>query len=189
MLESMTNPKSVRELFQIWREDLQAHRGEWSTPGFQAIALHRFGNYRMNLPRGWRAPLTITYNVLFTFVRNVYGVEVPYSAKIGRRVVLEHAQGGIVVHGDTVIGDDCHIRQGCTLGNRYLDRPRDAPKVGNGVNIGAGAKILGDVHIGDDANIGANAVVINDVPTGQTAVGPKAHLLDQVYAVSGVFKA
>lgn len=174
-----TNPKSLRDLIQIWREDLKAHRGDLSSPGFHAIALHRFGNYRMNLKRPWRAPLTLTYNALFVLVRNVYGVEVPYSAKIGRRVVLEHAQGGIVVHGDAEVGDDCYLRQGCTIGNRYLDRAMDAPKIGDGVNIGAGAKVLGNVRIGARASIGANAVVIDDVPAGMTAIGPKAHLLKQ----------
>jgi serine O-acetyltransferase len=173
-----TNPTSLRDLVQIWREDLEAHRGDLSSPGFHAIALHRFGNYRMNLKRPWRAPLTLTYNTLFTLVRNVYGVEVPYSAKIGRRVVLEHAQCGIVVHGSTEIGDDCYLRQGCTLGNRHLDRPDEAPKIGAGVNIGAGAKILGNVRIGDGARIGVNAVVIHDVPAGRTAVAPEARLLD-----------
>ena len=77
--------------------------------------------------------------------RNGYGIEIPYSAKIGRRVVIEH-QSGIVIHGNCEIGDDCVIRQGCTLGNKTLDRPFDAPKLGRRVNVGAGAKILGAVR-------------------------------------------
>ena len=98
------------------------------------------------------------------------------SAKIGRRLVIEHS-GAIVVHGKTVIGDDCIIRQGVTIGNRRLDRPMDAPHIGNRVNIGAGAKILGAVRIGDDAEIGANAVVIADVPAGAIAVGVPARIV------------
>ena len=70
-----------------------------------------------------------------------------------------------------VIGDDCVLRQGVTLGNRYLDRPGDAPVLGRRVNVGAGAKLLGPVQIGDDAVIGANAVVLHDVPAGATVVG------------------
>lgn len=174
-----TSPKSLRDLFEIWHEDLRAHRGELMSPGLHAIALHRFGNYRLSLKRPWRAPLTLTYNALYILVRNVYGVEVPHTAKIGHRVVLEHAQAGIVIHGAAEIGDDCYIRQGCTIGNRYLDRPKDAPKISAGVNIGAGAKVLGDVRVGAGAKIGANAVVLDDVPAGMTAVGPKAYLLDQ----------
>jgi serine O-acetyltransferase len=95
---------------------------------------------------------------------------VPYSATIGRRVVIEH-QSGIVIHGNSVIGDECVIRQGCTLGNKTLDRPHDAPRLGNRVNVGAGAKILGAVTVGDDAVIGANSVVLKDVPAGMIAVG------------------
>ena len=76
--------------------------------------------------------------------------------------MIEHF-GGIVVHGSSVIGDDCIIRQGVTIGNRRLDDPLGAPTLGSRVNVGAGAKILGRVTIGDDVNIGANAVVITDI--------------------------
>jgi serine O-acetyltransferase len=91
-------------------------------------------------------------------------------------VVIEH-QSGIVIHGNCVIGNDCHIRQGCTMGNKTLERPFDAPRLGNGVNVGAGSKILGAVTIGDGASIGANAVVVKDVPAGATAVGIPAKIL------------
>ncbi|MCB1625177.1 MAG: serine acetyltransferase, partial [Pseudomonadales bacterium] len=88
----------------------------------------------------------------------------------------EH-QGAIVIHGSAVIGDDCVIRQGVTLGNRYNDRPREAPQLGKGVNVGAGAKLLGAITIGDHATIGANAVVLNDVAPGDTVVGIPARPL------------
>jgi serine O-acetyltransferase len=117
------------------------------------------------------------YRALFRKIRNTYGIELPYSAKLGRRVIIEH-QSCIVIHGDCVIGDDCIIRQGVTLGNRYLDQPFDAPKLGSRVNVGAGAKIFGNVTIGDDANIGANAVVLCDVPVGATAVGIPAKIIN-----------
>ena len=109
-------------------------------------------------------------------MRNRYGIELPYSAKIGRRVIVEH-QSGIVVHGNAEIGDDSIIRQGVTLGNKTMDRPADAPVLGRGVNVGAGAKILGAVRIGDCAQIGANAVVLSDVPAGMVAVGVPARVL------------
>ena len=89
---------------------------------------------------------------------------------LDRRVVIEH-QSGIVIHGNCEIGDECVIRQGCTLGNKSLDRPFDAPKLGKRVNVGAGAKILGAVTVGDGATIGANSVVLRDVPAGMIAVG------------------
>jgi serine O-acetyltransferase len=73
------------------------------------------------------------------------------------------------------------IRQGVTIGNRYLDRPMEAPVLGNRVIVGAGAKILGNVCIGDDVSIGANAVVLMDVPANSIAVGVPARIV----AVSG----
>jgi serine O-acetyltransferase len=93
--------------------------------------------------------------------------------ELGRRVVIEH-QGAIVVHGYAQIGDDCVIRQGVTIGNRYMGAPFDAPRLGDRVEVGAGAQILGAVTVGDDARIGAGAVVLDDVPRGATAVGVPA---------------
>jgi len=116
------------------------------------------------------------YKSLYRKVRNGYGIDLPYTVKLGRRVVIEH-QNGIIIHGYSEIGDDSIIRQGVTLGNRYLDRPFDAPKLGDRVNVGAGAKILGKVTLGDGASVGANAVVLCDIPAGQTAVGIPAKVL------------
>lgn len=123
-----------------------------------------------------RAPLSVLYRTLFRGVRNFYGIELPYTAQIGRRVIFEH-QHGIVVHGATVIGDDCIIRQGVTLGIRTLDKLGDAPILGKKVNVGAGAKVIGNVRVGDGANIGANAVVLEDVPARGLAVGVPARVV------------
>lgn len=164
-------------LWQLLKEDWIAHGRDWTKPGFRAVAVHRFGVWRMKIkPLLLRAPLSILYRMLFRKVRNHYGIELPYSVQLGRRVIIEH-QGAIVIHGDCTIGDDCIIRQGVTLGNRYLDRPFDAPKLGNRVNVGAGAKIFGNVQIGDRTNIGANAVVLCDVPAEATAVGIPARII------------
>jgi serine O-acetyltransferase len=103
-------------------------------------------------------------------------VELPSGAKIGRRVMIEH-QVGIVIHGWAAIGNDCIIRQGVTLGNRHMDAPSDAPVLGQRVNVGAGAKLLGRIQIGHDAGIGANSVVLCDVPLAGTAVGTPARVL------------
>lgn len=83
----------------------------------------------------------------------------------------------IIIHGYSTIGKDSIIRQGVTLGNRYVDRPLDAPQLGARVNVGAGAKMLGLVTIGDGASIGANAVVIKDIPEEKTAVGIPAKII------------
>jgi serine O-acetyltransferase len=157
-------------LFALIKEDWIAHGRDWTRPGFRSMAVYRFGVWRMKWKQPLRAPFSIIYRWMFRRCRNHYGIEVPYSARIGRRVVIEH-QSGIVIHGNSEIGDECIIRQGCTLGNKSLDRPNDAPKLGKRVNIGAGAKILGAVTVGDDAIIGANSVVLKDVPPGMIAVG------------------
>lgn len=165
-------------LWQQIKEDWIAHGRDWTKPGFRAVAVHRFGVWRMGIePKLLRAPFSILYRAMFRHVRNVYGIELPYTVQLGRRVIIEH-QGAIVIHGQTVIGDDSVIRQGVTMGNRYLDRPTEAPRLGKRVNVGAGAKILGAVTLGDDANVGANAVVLKDVPPGKTAVGIPAKIID-----------
>lgn len=163
--------------WQQIKEDWVAHGRDWTKPGFRAVAVQRFGVWRMTIkPLLLRAPLSILYRSLFRKIRNSYGIELPYTVQLGRRVIIEH-QSGIVIHGYCSIGDDSIIRQGVTMGNRYLDRPFDAPKLGKRVNVGAGAKIFGNVTIGDDVNIGANAVVLSDIPPGKTAVGIPAKII------------
>ena len=159
------------------REDLATHQHDWTRPGFRALAVHRFGNWRMGIrPKVLRAPLSVGYRAMERFCRNYYGIELPYSAKIGRRVVVEH-QGDIVVHGSAVVGDECVLRQGVTIGARTREEHAEAPVLGKGVDVGAGAKILGAVHVGDGASIGANAVVLADVPDGGLAVGVPAKVI------------
>lgn len=164
-------------LRQQIKEDWIAHGCDWTKPGFRAVAIQRFGAWRMKIkPKLLRAPFSILYRALYRKVRNTYGIDLPYTVHLGRRVIVEH-QGAIVIHGNCSIGNDSIIRQGVTLGNRYLDRPSEAPKLGDRVNVGAGAKILGKVTLGDDVNIGANAVVLSDIPSGKTAVGIPAKII------------
>lgn len=183
MVDQAVEPSEIESseasltLWQQIQEDWKAHGRDWTKPGFQAVAIQRFGVWRMSIePILLRAPFSIFYRSLYRKARNTYGIDLPYTVQLGRRVIIEH-QGAIVIHGDCVIGDDCIIRQGVTLGNRYLDRPLEAPVLGDRVNVGAGAKILGQVHLNDDVNIGANAVVLIDVPAGETAVGIPAKVL------------
>ena len=161
-----------RQIAADWR----AHGRDWTRPGFRTLAVYRFGVWRMGVgPKPLRLPLSMLYNAAFRYCRNIYGIELPYTAQIGQGVVIEH-QGGIVIHGSTVIGDRCIIRQNCTLGVRTLDRLGDAPILGDDVHIGAGAVILGRVRIGTGAAIGANAVVLKDVPPGALAIGVPAEI-------------
>jgi serine O-acetyltransferase len=98
------------------------------------------------------------------------GIEIHPGAKIGQRLVIDHGMG--VVIGETAeIGDDCIIFHGVTLGGVKFDLTKRHPTVGNRVLIGAGAKVLGPIHIGDNARIGANAVITRSVNPGETAVG------------------
>ncbi len=168
------------DLLTLIREDYVSHGRDWTRPGFRAIAVYRFGVWRMRIDnRLLRAPLSFIYRRLFIRIRNRYGIELPYSAQVGRRVTLEHSHS-IVIHGNSVIGNDCYIRQGCTLGNKSLDAPFDAPVLGDRVNVGAGAKLLGRVLVGDDATIGANSVVVKNVPSGAVAMGIPATILRKV---------
>ncbi|MBN8842317.1 MAG: serine acetyltransferase [Sphingomonadales bacterium] len=164
----------------LWKqvaEDLRAHGGEWTRPGFRAVAVHRFGVWRMTVRTTvLRAPLSILYRWGYRHCRNVYGIELPYTVRLGRRVIFEH-QGGIVVHGSSAIGDDCIIRQNCTLGIRRMDALDDAPTLERGVSVGAGAVILGAIRLGENAQVGANAVVLSDVPPGSLAVGVPAKIV------------
>ncbi|MCW2349562.1 serine O-acetyltransferase [Sphingobium sp. B12D2B] len=165
---------SFKDMCQLVREDYAAHGREWTRPGFRTLFWHRFGNWRMTVrSKLLRAPLSMIYRWGYRHCRNVYGIEIPYTATIGRGVIVEH-QGGIVVHGASIIGDGSIIRQNCTLGLRSLQRLDEAPIIGRNVNIGAGAVIMGCVTIGDGAAIGANAVVMTDVPPGALAVGVPA---------------
>jgi len=180
----VTPVSELVRLVALAREDLDAHGRDWSRPGFQALLVHRFGAWRMSIgSRKLRAPFSICSRALFAAVRNFYGIEIPFSARIGRRVVFEH-QHGIVVHGNSVIGDDCIIRQGVTLGIRRMDRLTEAPVLGRGVSVGAGAKILGRVYVGDNADIGANAVVLEDVPARALAIGVPARNISRDAAPS-----
>ena len=173
MTEDSRAPSLVAQIVEDWK----ANGRDWTKPGFQALAVHRFGNWRMCIgPKLLRGPFSVLYRALYVGVRNFYGIELPYTARVGRRVVVEH-QGDIVIHGHSSLGDDCVVRQGVTLGNRSQTEPFAAPRLGNRVNVGAGAKILGEVIIGDDAQIGANSVVLTDVPPGRLAVGVPARLV------------
>ena len=104
------------------------------------------------------------------------GIEIHPGATIGRRVFIDHGMG--VVIGETaVIGDDCTLYHGVTLGGTSWNKGKRHPTLGRNVVIGAGAKVLGPIHVGDGAKIGSNAVVVREVPPGATAVGIPARIV------------
>lgn len=112
------------------------------------------------------------YLVLEKAVQVLAGIELPCEVEIGKNFVIDHF-GGIVISGYARFGNDCRIRTGCVVGLALVENPC-APQIGNNVDIGAGAKLLGSIRIGNNVRIGANAVVIADVPDDSVAVGVPA---------------
>jgi serine O-acetyltransferase len=108
-------------------------------------------------------------------IRILFACWLPHTATIGRRTVLGYGGLGIVVHGEAQIGDDVHIDQCVTIGGNATEY--GVPTIGDGVYIGAGAKILGPVIIGSNTVIGANAVVVTDIPSNCLAVGVPARVI------------
>jgi serine O-acetyltransferase len=117
----------------------------------------------------------VAYVAAQLVVRNVYSIELTSATRIGRRLRLAH-EGGVVIHPNVVIGDDCLIRQNVTIGIA-TDDATAAPTLGNRVEVGAGAVIIGGITIGDDARIGPNAVVTSNVPPGAMAVAAPARVV------------
>ncbi len=179
--ESNGNPRGIG-LLALLREDLRTHGGRVIEQGFWAVAVHRFGNWRMGVrPRLLRAPLTVLYRALFVAVEFATGITLPYTVRLGRRVRFWH-HSGIIINA-TAIGDDSQVRQNTTMGILTIERPDDIPTIGARVDIGAGACILGAATVGDDCKIGANCVVMADVPAHSIAMGIPARVVRRPAAV------
>ncbi|MCH8611626.1 serine O-acetyltransferase EpsC [Arsenicicoccus dermatophilus] len=140
------------------------------SPGLHAIWVHRVAHRLWQRP-GMRLPARLLSNA----ARAATGVEIHPGATIGRRFFIDHGMG--VVIGETAeIGDDCMLYNSVNLGGRSLARGKRHPTLGNGVTVGSGARVLGDITLGDGAQVGANAVVVKDVPAGAVAVGIPAQV-------------
>lgn len=160
-------------MFNNIREDWKTYEHDITRPGLWVMAVYRFGRWRYKIkPRLLRFPFSFLYKLLKIFIQMVTGIELPCETTIGRRFRIDHFSD-IIISGDVVIGDDVIVRNGVTIGLRRT-KERGSPVIGNRVDIGAGAKILGPISIGDDVVIGANAVVITDVPKNSLAVGVPA---------------
>ncbi len=133
-------------------------------PGVHAIISHRIAN------RLWRAGWRYTARLISFACRVWSNIDIHPGATVGRRFFIDHGAG--VVIGETAeIGDDVTLYHGVTLGGTSWNKGKRHPTLGNGVMVGAGAKILGPIVIGANARVGANSVVVKDVPNGQTVVG------------------
>ncbi len=164
------NPPGM-SLWALWREDLQTHDGDLFAQGFWAVAVHRFGNWRMGVrPKLLRLPFTFFYKFLYKWVEWTCGISLNYTVKVGRRVHIWHHGG--MIFGAREIGNDVHIRQNTTFGVARRGDPRwMKPIIGDRADIGTGAVIVGGITIGHDSVVGANAVVTKDVPPNHIAVG------------------
>ncbi|SNR76830.1 serine O-acetyltransferase [Methylobacillus rhizosphaerae] len=166
----------IKEDISVVFERDPAARTRWEIlttyPGVHALLTHRFSHWL------WTHRLYWSARVCSHIARWLTGIEIHPGAVIGRRVFIDHGMG--VVIGETaVIGDDCTLYHGVTLGGTSWNKGKRHPTLLEGVVIGAGAKILGPITIGAKAKIGSNAVVVKDIPDNATAVGIPARLVDQ----------
>ncbi len=173
------NPAEIG-LVRLIAEDYRTHGRDWYCEVFQALFWHRFGNWRMGLPKPLRVPATLLYRIMFRLVSRSTGIYLPYTVHVGRRVRLEHFGGMIFVA--QWIGDDVTLRQNTTLGIARLDGLQNRPVICDGAEIGAGAVILGSVKVGEGAIVGANAVVRRDVEPGTIVGGVPAKVIGRVRA-------
>lgn len=141
-----------------------------------AICVYRFGRRLLSRPPGPLRNLKLKfYWLMFRFVETMTGVSLPLEADIGPGLRIYHF-GNIFIHSGSVIGRNCTLRQGVTIGNRSEGGP--TPVIEDDVEFGAYAQVLGNVRIGSGAKIGAMSVVLNDVPATATAVGIPARIIE-----------
>ena len=177
----MPDSKGEPGMFSRIREDIAsiferdpAARNTWEVltcyPGVHAILIHRFAHWL------WCHRFRWLGRFLSHLGRFLTGIEIHPGASLGRRLFIDHGMG--VVIGETAeVGDGCTLYHGVTLGGTTWKRGKRHPSLGNGVVIGAGAKLLGPINVGDRARVGSNAVVVKDVPPGATAVGIPARII------------
>ena len=141
-------------------------------PSIHAIFFYRITHFLYGLHLLFLARLLSQLTRLFT------GIEIHPGASIGKGLFIDHGCG-VVIGETTIIGDDVKMFHGVTLGGTGKEKGKRHPTIGDKVEIGAGAKVLGDIHIGDNVRIGANAVVLKDVPKDHIAVGVPARIKEK----------
>ena len=160
--------RSIKERDPAARHALQIFL---TYPGVHAIFWYRIAHFLFKMK------LKLIAEIISAFVRFFTLIEIHPGALIGKRLFIDHGCG-VVIGETTIIGDDCTIYQGVTLGGAVTSaRIKRHPTLGNRVIIGAGAKIIGNITIGDDAKVGAGSIVLSDVPNGSVARGPKSNII------------
>ena len=141
-------------------------------PGLHALLLHRVAHWLWGVGLKWLA------RTLSTLTRWFTGIEIHPGATIGRRFFIDHGMG-VVIGETTVIGDDVTLYQGVTLGGTSWNKGKRHPTIGDGVVVGAGAKILGPFEVGAGAKVGSNSVITKAVPAGATVVGIPGRVIEK----------
>jgi len=178
---SETQPEVQPGFFQSVREDVRAtfERDPAATswvevlfcyPGLQAVWAHHLIHWL------WNQRLHFVARLLSQWVRFWTGVEIHPGAIIGRRLLIDHGMG-VVIGETSIVGDDCTIYQGCTLGGTGKEKGKRHPTILDNVTIGAGARILGNITIGENSRVGAGSVVLRDIPDNSTVVGVPGHIV------------
>lgn len=163
-------------MFENIRADLKTYRGDWGKQGFWVMVIYRFGRWRYSIKITlFRKFFSLIYKFMYKVIQILTGIEFPCEVEIGSNFRIDHF-GCIIVSGFAKFGNNCVIRHGVTVGLKNIADP-GAPVIGNNVNIGAGAKLLGKIKIGDNVAIGANSVVLTDVPSDSIAVGIPAKII------------
>jgi len=139
-------------------------------PGFHAVVLHRVSHQL------WGKGFKFIARVIAHAARWFTGIEIHPGAVVGQRFFIDHGMG-VVIGETTIIGDDCTLYHGVTLGGTSWNKGKRHPTLKNGVVVGAGAKILGPIEIGENARVGSNSVVLKAVPDGSTVVGIPGHIV------------
>lgn len=166
-------------MFELIREDLKIYNNNWTCQGFWVMLVYRFGRWRYTIKRDLiRRPFSLIYKIAFKLIQIITGIEFPCEVSIGNNLRIDHF-GDIIISGYVRFGDNCIVRNGVTIGLKNIGE-NVAPVLGNNVDIGAGAKILGPIKVGNNVKIGANAVVIEDIPDNHIAVGVPARIIETI---------
>jgi serine O-acetyltransferase len=140
-------------------------------PGVHAVAALRFGQWAKRQSIPVRVVATPIYLWLNFLIKIAWGIDIPRSAKIGAGFYIGHF-GGVIIAPDAVIGDNCNISQGVTIGVSGEGERRGCPTIGNNVYLAPGCKLFGKISIGNNVKIGANAVVHTSIPEGLVVAAP-----------------
>ncbi len=166
------NPDDIG-MCALLKEDFDTYEHDLLDPCLWAIAVHRFGNWRMGVKsKVVRAPLSVAYRAMHRALVLGPGIHLDYTVKLGRRVRLWH-HGGVFVNAKS-IGNDVHLRHNVSVGIASRKDPHGIPTIEDGVDIYAGACIAGNVTVGANSVVGPNSVVITDVPPNTTVLGNPA---------------